>query len=33
VWAALAAVWVGLFLPVIVVLGGPVRERRRSREA
>jgi pSer/pThr/pTyr-binding forkhead associated (FHA) protein/Zn-dependent protease len=33
VWAALAVVWLGLFLPVIVVLGGPVRERRRSREA
>jgi pSer/pThr/pTyr-binding forkhead associated (FHA) protein/Zn-dependent protease len=33
VWAALGAVWVGLFVPVIAVLGGPVRERRRSREA
>jgi putative peptide zinc metalloprotease protein len=33
VWAALAAVWVALFLPVIAVFGGPLRERRRSREA
>ena len=33
VWAALGAVWVGLFMPVIAVLGEPMRERRRSREA
>jgi putative peptide zinc metalloprotease protein len=33
VWAALAAVWVALFLPVILVLGGPLRERRRRQEA
>jgi Zn-dependent protease len=33
VWAALAAVWVALFVPVIAVFGGPLRERRRSREA
>ncbi len=28
VWAAFAAVWVALFVPVIAVLGGPMRERR-----
>ena len=28
VWAALGAVWVALFMPVIAVLGGPMRERR-----
>jgi putative peptide zinc metalloprotease protein len=33
VWSVLAILWVGFFLPVIVVLGGPVRQRRRSREA
>jgi Zn-dependent protease len=33
VWAALAGVWIALFLPVILALGGPVRERRRTREA
>jgi putative peptide zinc metalloprotease protein len=30
VWGALAVVWVVVFLPVIVVLAGPARERRRS---
>jgi Zn-dependent protease len=33
VWAALAGVWIAFFLPVVLVLGGPVRERMRSREA
>jgi putative peptide zinc metalloprotease protein len=33
VWAVMAAIWLGLFLPVIVVIAGPARERRRSREA
>jgi hypothetical protein len=33
VWAVLAVLWVGFFLPVIVVLAGPLRQRRRSREA
>jgi putative peptide zinc metalloprotease protein len=33
VWAALAAVWVALFVPVIAVLAGPLRERRGVREA
>jgi Zn-dependent protease len=33
VWAALAGVWIALFLPVILALGGPLRERRRNREA
>ena len=32
VWAAFAAVWVALFVPVIAVLAGPMRERRASRE-
>jgi hypothetical protein len=29
----LGVLWVGFFLPVIVVLGRPLRQRRRSREA
>jgi Zn-dependent protease len=33
VWAVLAVLWVGFFLPVIVVLAGPLRQRRRGREA
>ena len=33
VWGALALVWAGLFLPVVVMLGAPLRERRRAREA
>jgi putative peptide zinc metalloprotease protein len=33
VWAVLAVLWVGFFLPVIVVLGGPLRQRRRARRA
>jgi Zn-dependent protease len=33
VWVVLAVLWVGFFLPVIVVLAGPLRQRRRSREA
>jgi CTP:molybdopterin cytidylyltransferase MocA len=33
VWAVLAVLWVGFFLPVIVVLGGPLRHRRRARRA
>ena len=33
VWGALGVVWVVVFLPVIVVLVGPARERRRAREA
>jgi Zn-dependent protease len=33
VWAVLAVLWVGFFLPVIVVLAGPLRQRRRAREA
>jgi putative peptide zinc metalloprotease protein len=33
VWGVLAVLWVGFFLPVIAVLGRPLRERRRSREA
>ena len=33
VWIALAAVWVALFLPVVAVLVGPLRERRRGQEA
>jgi putative peptide zinc metalloprotease protein len=33
VWAVLAVLWVSFFLPVIAVLGRPLRERRRSREA
>jgi Zn-dependent protease len=33
VWAVLAVLWVGFFLPVIVVLAGPLRRRRRGREA
>ena len=32
VWAALAVVWVVVFLPVLVVLVGPARERRRASE-
>ena len=32
VWATLAVVWIGCFLPVVAVLGGPLRERlRRGR--
>jgi pSer/pThr/pTyr-binding forkhead associated (FHA) protein/Zn-dependent protease len=33
VWAAFAMVWVALFLPVVAVFAGPMRERRRGREA
>jgi putative peptide zinc metalloprotease protein len=33
VWTVLAALWVGFFVPVIVVLGGPLRQRRRTRGA
>jgi len=33
VWAVLAVLWVGFFIPVIVVLGGPLRHRRRARRA
>ena len=33
VWVALCLVWAGLFLPVVVMLGAPLRERRRAREA
>jgi pSer/pThr/pTyr-binding forkhead associated (FHA) protein/Zn-dependent protease len=33
VWSVLAILWVAFFLPVIVVVGGPLRQRRRSREA
>jgi Zn-dependent protease len=33
VWAALGLVWAALFLPVAVMVGRPLRERRRSREA
>jgi putative peptide zinc metalloprotease protein len=31
VWGVLAVLWVGFFLPVIVVVGGPLRQRRRAR--
>ena len=33
VWSVLGVVWVGLFLPLVVMVGGPMRERRRGREA
>jgi len=33
VWAVLAVLWVGFFLPVIAVVARPLRARRRSREA
>jgi putative peptide zinc metalloprotease protein len=33
VWGVLAVLWVGFFLPVIAVIGRPLRARRRSREA
>ena len=33
VWSILGVVWVGLFLPLVVMVGGPMRERRRGREA
>jgi putative peptide zinc metalloprotease protein len=33
VWTVLAVLWVGFFLPVVAVVGRPLRERRRSREA
>ena len=33
VWAALAALGLAFFLPVLVVLGGPARTRRRGSEA
>jgi Zn-dependent protease len=33
VWSVLGVVWVGLFLPLVVMIGGPMRERRRGREA
>ena len=32
VWAALGSVWAALFLPVVVMLGGPLRQRSRARE-
>jgi pSer/pThr/pTyr-binding forkhead associated (FHA) protein/Zn-dependent protease len=32
VWTVLGILWVGFFLPVIVILVGPLRQRRRSRE-
>jgi pSer/pThr/pTyr-binding forkhead associated (FHA) protein/Zn-dependent protease len=32
VWSVLGILWVGFFLPVIVILVGPLRQRRRSRE-
>jgi putative peptide zinc metalloprotease protein len=32
-WAALAAVWLALFLPVVLLLGAPAWVRRRGREA
>ena len=32
VWTVLGLLWIGFFLPAIVVLGGPLRQRRRSRE-
>ena len=31
VWGVLAVLWVGFFLPVIVVVAGPLRQRRRAR--
>ena len=33
VWAGLSVVWLGVFLPVLFLLGAPVRERWRRREA
>jgi pSer/pThr/pTyr-binding forkhead associated (FHA) protein/Zn-dependent protease len=33
VWAALSTVWLGLFLPVVMLLGGPAWVRRRGRES
>jgi Zn-dependent protease len=33
VWVVMALLWTALFLPVIVVLGAPARDRRRSRGA
>jgi putative peptide zinc metalloprotease protein len=33
VWGVMAVLWLGFFLPVIAVLGGPLRQRRRTREA
>jgi putative peptide zinc metalloprotease protein len=33
VWAVLGLLWVGFFLPVIVVLVGPLRQRRRTGRA
>jgi len=33
VWGALALLWLGFFLPVLVVLSGPLRTRRRGSEA
>jgi putative peptide zinc metalloprotease protein len=32
-WATLAAVWLALFLPVVLLLGAPAWVRRRGREA
>jgi Zn-dependent protease len=32
VWTVLGILWVGFFLPVIVILVGPLRQRRRTRE-
>jgi putative peptide zinc metalloprotease protein len=31
VWGVLSVVWLGLFLPVLVVLAGPMRARRSAR--
>jgi putative peptide zinc metalloprotease protein len=33
VWGGLSVVWLGVFLPVLFMLGAPVRERWRRREA
>ena len=33
VWVGLSAVWLGLFLPVVLLLAAPMRERRRGRAA
>jgi hypothetical protein len=33
VWAVMAALGLVFFLPVLVLLGGPARKRRRGREA
>jgi putative peptide zinc metalloprotease protein len=33
VWAGLIVLWFGFFVPLIVVLAGLLRQRRRRREA